>query len=101
MNGGQEIAREFVIARGDGPEMLELIEKSLDEISLAVEGEVALALDDAVGLGRNDRCDSPRLQKLDQGVCVISLVAEEGLRIDFIEHRLGLAEIGGLSGRQR
>jgi hypothetical protein len=49
--------REHVVARGDDPEILQLIEETFDEVSLTVEDEVSLALDDAVGLGRNERCD--------------------------------------------
>jgi hypothetical protein len=93
--------RELIVARGDDPEMLQLIEETFDEVSLSVEDEVALALDDAVGRGRNERCDGSRFQGVDQSVGVIRLFAEEGLRIDFLQQRLGLAKIGGLPRCQR
>lgn len=81
--------------------MLEFVEEPLDEVALAVEGEVALARGDAIGLGRNDRGDAPRLQGQDQGVGVIGLVGQEGSRTDSGQQRLGLAKIGGLAGGQR
>ena len=40
MDGGEENLGELVVSRGDGPEMLELVEKTLNEIAFAVEGEV-------------------------------------------------------------
>ena len=78
-----------------------LLKESFDEVSLTVEDEGALALDDAVCLGRHVRCDTSRFQGVDQSVGVIRLVAEEGLRIDFLQQRLGLAKIGGLPGCER
>ena len=43
MNAGEEDLCELVVTRGDSPEMLELIEETLNEIAFAVEGEVARA----------------------------------------------------------
>ena len=40
MNAGEENFGELVITRGDGPEMLELVE-TLNEIAFPVEGEVS------------------------------------------------------------
>jgi hypothetical protein len=52
-NGGKEVARELVVARGDPSDVLELVEEALDEIALPVEpwidgpdlADVALARD--------------------------------------------------------
>ena len=41
MNAGEEGFGEFVVAGGDGSEMLERVEETLDEIAFAVEGEIA------------------------------------------------------------
>jgi hypothetical protein len=41
VNAGEENLGERVVARGDGAEMLELVEKGLNEIAFPVEGEVA------------------------------------------------------------
>ena len=41
MQACEEIARGLLVARGDGPKMLDYIEEPLDEVALAVEREVA------------------------------------------------------------
>lgn len=81
--------------------MFELVEKSFDQIAFAIEREIARPLDEAIGLGRNDRLDASLLQGEDQAISVIGLICEEGLRIDIFQERLCLAEIGGLAGSQR
>ena len=43
MDGGEESLGELVVTRGDLPEMLQLVEKTINEIAFAVEGEVARA----------------------------------------------------------
>ncbi len=55
MDGGEENLGELVVTRGDGSEMLELVEKKLDEIAFAVEGEVARARGFSVRFGWDDR----------------------------------------------
>jgi hypothetical protein len=42
LDPGEEISGEFVVAGGDGPKVLELVEEALDEIAFAVECEVAI-----------------------------------------------------------
>ena len=54
MNAGEEGLGEFVVTGGDGPEMFELVEETLDEIEFAVEGEVAWARGFSVGFGGDD-----------------------------------------------
>ena len=49
VNAGEEDLCELVVTRGDSPEMLELIEETLNEIAFAVEGEVARARGFSVG----------------------------------------------------
>jgi len=39
VDGGEENLGELVVTRGDGPEMLELVEKTLNEIAFAVEAK--------------------------------------------------------------
>ena len=41
VDAGEESLGELVVASGDGPEMFELVEETLNEIAFAVEGEVA------------------------------------------------------------
>jgi hypothetical protein len=49
VNAGEEDLCELVVTRGDSPEVLELIEETLNEIAFAVEGEVARARGFSVG----------------------------------------------------
>ena len=60
--------------------MLEFIEEALDEIAFAVEREIARPLGLAVGLGRDDRSDSPLGEFVDEGIGVVGLVATLGQR---------------------
>jgi len=53
--GRQDISREFVVARCDGAEVFECVEESFDQIAFAVEREIAVSLNEAVGFGRNVR----------------------------------------------
>ena len=82
-------------------QMLHRIEEPLDEVAPAIEREVALARCDAIGFGRGDGGDSSPRQGPNQGVGVIGLVVQQGLRTDFSEQRLGFAKVGRLSGRER
>lgn len=45
MQSCEEIARGLLVARGDGPEMLDCIEEPLDEVALAGEREAAITFD--------------------------------------------------------
>ena len=100
MDAGEKVSGEFIVARGDGTEMLEFVEEALDEVALAVEREVAVALGRAVGLGRDHRGDAARGEIFDQRVGVESLVGEEGLRIGVLEQRRSGGEIVRLTRRQ-
>ena len=100
MDGGEEIALGLVVARGDGAKVLEFVEEALDEIAFAVEHEVALAQDLAIGLWGNHGGDLALAESVDQRISVVSLVADQGLRIGAIDQRLGASQIVGLSWRQ-
>lgn len=62
--------------------MLDDAEASLDEVSLAVECEVAIAFDVAISLRRDDDLDETCRQAINEAVGVITLVAEQGFRLD-------------------
>ncbi len=73
MDSGEEVAGGFFIASCDASELFESIEEMLDEITLGGEGEVALAADLAVGLGRDPRLDAAHDQGFDEAVGVVTL----------------------------
>ena len=45
---GEKVPRGLLVARGDGPKMLDYIEEPLDEVALGIEREVAIAFDLAI-----------------------------------------------------
>src|SRR5260370_39127638 len=96
MNSGEEISCEFVVSRGDCPEMFEFVEEALDEIALAIKREVARAWDFAIGLGGNHGGDGSPGKGLDQDLGVVSLVPDQRLRLELVQQRLPAAPSGGL-----
>jgi hypothetical protein len=48
---GEKISGEFVVAGGNGAKVLNFIEEALDEVALAVECEIAIALGLSIGFG--------------------------------------------------
>ena len=93
MDGGEENLGELVVTRGDGSEMLELVEKTLNEIAFAVEGEVARARGFSVGFGRDDGDDRSIVEGGDEGVGVERLVGDQGAGIDGFDERLSASQI--------
>jgi hypothetical protein len=98
---GQKRIGEFVVASGDGSVLLEFTEEPLDEIALAIEGEIGFTRLAAIGFGRDDGRDAALLQRLDQRIAVIALVGKEGFGLDMIEQRHRLCDVGRLARRQR
>ena len=93
MNAGEEGLGEFVVTRGDGPEMLERVEETLDEIALAVEGEIARARGFSVGFGGDDGGDRSIVEGGDEGVGVEGLVSDQSAGIDGFDQRFSTSEI--------
>lgn len=77
MDAGEKISGEFVIACGDGAKVLEFIEEAFDEITLAIEGEIAGQWLFAAGMGRNHRGDLSLGEGVDEGVGVVCRVGNE------------------------
>lgn len=101
MDAGEEVSGELVIAGCDCAVLFEFIEEPLDEVTFAIEGVVAGALDRAAGGWRDDGSDSPPVERLDQAISVVGLIGEQGLEVCPFDQRLGLAEVRGLARGQR
>src|SRR5215510_8307078 len=97
MDGGEKVFGKLVVACCDGAKVLEFVEKSLDEVALTIEGEVARQRDRAAGMGRNDRSDLPVGEGFDEGIGVIGLVTDQSRRIGILEQGLCASEIAGLA----
>ena len=100
MDAGEEIPCEFVVAGGDSAKVLEFVEEALDQIAFAIEYEVAVPRSLAIGGWRNHRADLPPVESLDQPIGIVSLVADQSLRIDVFDQRLCASQIVGLPGRE-
>ena len=77
--------------------MFDFVEETLDEIALAVEREVAQALDDAVGFGRYDNFCTAGFDEVDDGFAVVSLVSQHVFRGDVFQEQFRLGAIGGIA----
>ena len=101
MNGAQEVASRFVVARGDGSVLLEAGEEVLDQMARLVQRPVMIARLFAPGA----RGDHHRFafvdQRLDQsGLGVIGLVGNEGLPRRVLEQDIGALQVVALAGRE-
>jgi len=65
--------------------MLDFVEEPLDEISLAVEHKITIALHLSVSFWRDHWSDCPPIEYIDQRIGVVGLVANERTRIDIFE----------------
>ena len=81
--------------------MREFVEKALDEIALAVKGEITRPRRLAVGFRRNHRIDPPLGEDVDQRIGVVGLVTDQSLRIGLVKQRLCACQIVGLPRRER
>ena len=80
--------------------MLEHIEEAFDEIAFAVEREIARPLGLAVGLGRDDRSDSPLGEGFNERVGIVRLVTNQRIWIDVVDQRLRASKVMSLARRE-
>ena len=73
--------------------MFELVEETLDEIALAVEGEIAGARGFSVGFGRDDWRDGSSVEGADEGVGVERLVGDQSAGIDGFDESFSASQI--------
>lgn len=80
--------------------MLNLVEETLDKVALAVECIIAIARQLSIRLGRDHRLDTALFERVDQGIGVESLIADQGARIGVFEQRFCAGQIVLLPWRQ-
>ena len=100
MDSGEEISGEFVVASGDGAEVFEFVEEALDEVAFAVEREIARPLGLTIGLGRDDRSDSPLVEGANERVGIVRLVANQGIWVGVLDQRFRASKIMSLAWRE-
>jgi hypothetical protein len=94
---GKKISGKFVVACRDGAKVLEFVEEALDEISLAIQSEIAGQWRRATRMGRNHRDDFPLGEDTDERVGVVRLVGNDRPWVDTLEQWLAAGEIVVLS----
>src|SRR6185312_887197 len=99
--GGEEISRELVVARGDAAEMLEFVEEALDEVALTVDREIDDASNADVGLARDMGCGAAGLDQIDDGAGEEAAIGDHvaGQAQPRDQRRKG-GLVGGLTGCQ-
>ena len=92
MNAGEEGLGEFVVAGGDGSEMLEHVEETLNEIAFAIEGEVARAGSFPVGFGWDDG-DNRSIVEAMKASASNAFIGDQSAGIGGFDERFGAGEI--------
>ena len=75
-DGGEEVPREFVISRGDAPEVFDFVEEALNEIALPVDVEIDRPDDLHVALAGDMSGRSARGEQLDDGSSAVTAVGD-------------------------
>ena len=96
----EEVSRELIVACRYRTKLLEFSEEALDQVTFFVENEVAFPFLLAIALWRNDDGDSRVAQPFDQGVCIVTFVAEQCAASDAFEQLPHSANIVDVTGRQ-
>src|SRR5579871_7037156 len=78
-NDSEVVGVVFFEARGNGSEMLDLVEEPLDEVAIAIEKRAEGRNVDAPRHGFDVRPRAARGQAVAEGIAVISAVGEQGL----------------------
>jgi len=82
MQSGQKVSGGLFVAGRYASEVFDDIEKSFNEIALAIKREVAFTLDFVIGFRWNDHLDAALLKALDVAVGIIALVAQQRSSLD-------------------
>jgi hypothetical protein len=101
MDGRKEILPAFVVACGNGSELLEFGKEVLDEVASFVEIGVIGAWRLAVGAGWNNWNDPRLFERLDHPlVGIVSFVGEESPSLQAWQQGIGTDQIVDLPGRE-
>ena len=78
LNSGEKNFGQLVVSCRDGSKVLEFIEEALDEVTFAVEREIASPRHLTIGFWRNHGGDPSLSESADQRIGVVSLIAKQG-----------------------
>lgn len=101
MAHGEIVVSPLFVARGDAPEVFDLVDKSLDLVADFVKRRKEAAALFAIGFVGNVRADLPIIQCHDKRVRIISLVGKED-RIGWnkVNQLVSTMQIGCVAGRE-
>lgn len=98
---GEEVSCEFVVARGDAPEVLELVEEAFDEVALAVDFEVDRAAEPDIALAWDVGGAACGLDEFDDAAREVSSIGEDiAAQAEPLEQGRRGRLVGGLARRQ-
>jgi hypothetical protein len=100
VDAGKEISGEFVVACCDGSKVLESIEEAFDQVTFAVQREIARPRGLAIGLWGDHRGDSALGEAIDEPIGVVGLVANQGIWIGAVDQQFCASQIVGLPWRE-
>jgi len=100
MNERQKGFCQFVVTRGDTPEMFDSRKEAFDQIAVSVEMVIETALGKTIGAWRNDSLRARRLDLGNEVVGVVALVPDDGLCREMLDGLGGKIDVGNLTGRE-
>ncbi len=100
MNERQKGGCQFVVARGDTPEVLEASEKAFDQVAVLVEMAIKAALGKSIGTRRDDGLRAGGLDLRNEMIGVVALVRDDGLCRQTLDGLGRTIDVGNLTGRE-
>ena len=97
MNERQKGVGEFVVTRGDTPELLDPGEEALDQIAALVDMSIERTRVESVGSRRNDRLTALRGNYSDKSIRVVALVGHNELGRLTLDQCSCLFDVGHLA----
>ena len=100
MYASEEVSGGFFVSCCYAPEVFDGVEETFDEIALGIERVIAVTLDFAICLGRDDNLDGPQFQAFDEVAGIITLVTEQCSGLYLGGEGLRLGDVVGLPARE-
>ena len=100
MNERQKGLCEFVVARGDAPELLDASEEAFDQVAVFVVMAIEAALGKAIGAGRDDRLCTGRFDCRNEVIGIVTLVGDDGVCWKVLDGLGRTVDVGNLPRRE-
>lgn len=100
MNERQKGFGQLVVACSDAPEVFDASEESFDQIAVAVEMVIEVALSQAIGTGRDDGLRTSCPDHGNEVVGIVALVRNDSACRQVFDGLGGIIDIGNLARRE-